>query len=92
VFIEEATDQAGLSGYHLGVTLFTIGALIGLLFAFLFLAIGAWNNESNFATVARSMIMAFMGSSVGFLRPKNAIENGDPKSTKEQVGTFFHGS
>lgn len=85
VFLEEAADAAGLSGYHIVVTVVLAGLILVLMFVFIFLAISAWSNEGNFATTIRSLILTFVGGSVNFLRPRTDIESGDPKKTKEQV-------
>jgi len=85
VFLEEAASQAGLSIFHVVLTVAMIALIIALVFIFLFVAIAAWSNESNFVTVIRSLVVTLMGGMVSYMRPRSATEGGDIEKEKKQL-------
>lgn len=84
VFVEEAVAQAGLGEVEIITTILIIVILLLSVFAFLFMAIAAWSNQSNFLSVIRSLIVTALGGLINVIRPGQGIAD-DKEEQRKQI-------
>ena len=84
MFVEEAVAQAGLGEFEIISTILIIVILLLSVFAFLFTAIAAWSNQSNFVSVIRSLIVTAFGGLINVIRPGKGIAD-DAEEQRKQV-------
>lgn len=75
VFLEHAADGVGLSMVQIvGVVLYLL-LLLGLLIAFILLALSAWDSNSNFGSSVQTAAIAGASKVTTKLRTKSAAED-----------------
>lgn len=89
IFVTEAAAEAGLTYSDMVITLICLILLLLLLFGFVFLAMAAWSNETDFMTVIRSFIVTLMGAIVSFVRPSRQIDDEETQlKIKQRIDEF----
>ena len=83
--MEEAAAQAGLGYFDIAVTIIAVIILLLAAFSFVFLAMAAWSNETDFITVIRSLIVTLMGGVVSLIRPNRDLVGDNPEEQRKKV-------
>ena len=75
VFLEHAADGVGLSTLQIVSVVLYLLIMLGLLIAFILLALSAWNSNSNFGSSVQTAAIAGVSKVTTKLRTKSAAED-----------------